>query len=291
MPLAQLVTGPSIVAPTNGATNLLTQAGDLLDGDTFTITDQSTPPRTLTFEFDSGPDIDLNRGALAVRDGQTFTLSDGQGTTKTFEFDSGPVMIFYGDGGTLGDLNTKTFNVTDDKGVNTLFEFIEVTNPVTAPIPGCLVVNVTPGLVEQVANAAINAINAAGFDAKAALGDISTPANPNASTWARVSLIGDSVNPAAGPSGDGIKTEGSYGVAAGNIAIPFKETYDDATFQAKETATPANPTASDLYEGYPWQGQFVAEVQSIIEAAMPKLRPSFSPRNFQGNAGSPSTAG
>jgi hypothetical protein len=300
IPLAQLHTGSTIVSPSYGATALnktgpaadvIGVGNDILDGTNFTITDSSTPSKTVTFEFDSGPDLDLGlQDALGVRDGQQFRLSDGT-TTKTFEFDSGPVLIFTNDLAGTASLDGKTFNVTDDKGVNKVFEFITqpAKTPPTVLIQGAVEVDIPAGAsAQQVGQAAVTAINAAGFDAKAALGDISNQANPNLSVWARVSLIKDSIDPNLKPSGLAMNVEGSYGrtVSSSNtILIPYKETYYDPTFVAIETAAPAvPPLPADVAQGYPWPVQFGQQIQAIVQQNMPTLRVGFSPRSGQGYA-------
>ena len=109
IPLAELFTAPTILAPSatdthwglDPVTNQVDDyqdPGDLLDGDQITITD--AVGNTMTFEFDSGPDIrfeqTVDRPSLA-RDGDSFMLDDGtnrDGKTGTiFEFESGPVMV------------------------------------------------------------------------------------------------------------------------------------------------------------------------------------------------------
>ena len=87
IPLANLVTGQQIVMPALATNAALPfgNAGDVLDGQTFTITDSVGNQQT--FEFDCGLDVGLSSQAgTLVNDGDTFTLT-ANGATKTFEFD------------------------------------------------------------------------------------------------------------------------------------------------------------------------------------------------------------
>jgi hypothetical protein len=277
VPLAQLLSGATLEAPSYGATNpsesgaaadVIGANNDVLDGTQFTVTDQAG--HTVTFEFDCGPDLDLGQGALGVRNGQEFTLSDGT-TTKTFQFLSGPVLIFHNDNGALGSLDTKSFTLTDNTAndVQKSFEFVYTTDNPQPTLPAnTLPIPINPGdSAQAVAAKAMNVINTAGFGVKSAVGQISTPANPAASTWARLSLIGD--NPQAGlaPFGNGVQIQGSFTVDPNAIAIPFEETYDDPLFQPIETAAP-----------YSWQSTFGGEIQAIVQANLPKIRVGFSSR-------------
>ena len=88
------------------------------------------------------------------------------------------------------------------------------------------------------------------------------------------------------------------GTPAGTIAIPFKETYDNAVFQAIETATPAAPeSATDLFEGFPWPSQAVTvgttttnvtylglQIQKIVSENMPGIVVGFSPATVDRDA-------
>ena len=159
VPLAQLMSGATIEPPAYGATSAASGVdaigadNDILDGSQFAITDGSTTANSVTFQFDSGPDMDLGpQGALGVRSGQQFSLTEETSTgpvTKNFEFVSGPVLIFPND--VNGSLNGATFSVTDDKGKTDSFEFIDApaTTPPTAVAPGYTAVTITAGSSAQ----------------------------------------------------------------------------------------------------------------------------------------------
>ncbi len=89
------------------------------DGDTFTVSDQSS--HTVTFEYDSGYNFQVPQtltlqipatGGAAVKDGETFTIGDGT-QTVVFEFDKNGVtttnniVIAIDDNTTANDLATK----------------------------------------------------------------------------------------------------------------------------------------------------------------------------------------
>ncbi len=287
IPLGQLQTGSAI----QGIPATL-QGADILDGNQFTVTDNAA--RTVTFEFDSGPDMDLGKyGSQGVRSGQQFTLTDRNGRSTTFEFVSGPVLIFHND--TNGSLNQATFTITDDKGAVQTFEFVEGG---TAPAANFNPITIAPNAsAVQVAGAAIAAINGQSFDTKAALGeygDAADNADPaSGSTWARVSLILDStaVPPTSGNQGGGganlIQVEGSYNQVNNNaIRIPYKETYADPTFLAIEQKAPAAPASpTETFEGFPWPADFGAQIQAIVQRNMPGITVGYSPAAVAGTVG------
>ncbi len=302
IPLGNLQTGDTITPA-----QATLQGANILDGTQFTITDNSTPANTVTFEMDSGPDLDLGKfGAQGVRNGQAFVLTDKTGKSTAFEFVSGPVLIFPNDVG--GNLNQATFTITDDTGMAHSFEFIEATTPPTTVAAGFTGITIAANnSALQVARAAIASINANAADTKAALGEYGDAAlpvqdvNPKAgSTWARVSLILDStiVPPATGNQGPGspnlIQIEGSYtptpllinNVSVVPTAIYYKETYNDPTFLAIEQAVPTapvNPTAA--LEGFPWPADFGGQIQATVQAAMPSITVGESPAAVPGVVG------
>ena len=290
IPLGQLQTGSTIQGVP--ATQ---QGADILDGTQFAITDNSTPANTVTFEMDSGPDMDLGTyGSLGVRSGQQFTLTDAAGATRTFEFVSGPVLIFHNDSN--GSLNQATFSITDDKGVTQTFEFIEGgTQAATGDTGVTIPANASAQLV---ADLAVAAVNGSQFDTKAALGeygDAKDDVDPRTgSTWARVSLILDSeaIPPTFGNAGTGggtslIQVEGSYNqLNNGAIPIYYKETYNDPTFLAIEQAVPATPLSpTEITEGFPWAATFGAQIQAVVQANMPGITVGYSPAAVAGTAG------
>ena len=294
IPLAQLLSGPTIMAPSYGASNPVNSSdgsdNDILDGNQFTIT--AANGKAMTFEMDSGPDMDLGTyGSEGVRNGQEFSLTEDLGgnlITKTFEFDSGPVLIFHngsGSGLNGGDnLNGATFTVTDDTGLTHQFEFVEPTTPTTNASSGYTAINIPVNSNAQVvANAAVTAISGAG-DLQAALGEWGDAAdNPDptsGSTWARVSLIQDDMSDT--PTGDGnlVQVQGNYTVPTGVIPIYYKETYSAKNFLAIETATPTAPeSATDMALAFPWAGSFAQQIATVVNDNMSGIKAGYSTRD------------
>src|SRR5208282_4519091 len=93
--------------------------------------------------------------------------------------------------------------------------------------------------------------------------------------------------------GNLIQVEGSYNKTDPNaIPIYYKETYNNPTFLAIETAipvnTPQNPeTATDLAEGFPWATSFAAQIQAVVDLNMAGIKTGYSDRTV--GTGGPGT--
>ncbi|MCD4726962.1 MAG: hypothetical protein K8R46_04840, partial [Pirellulales bacterium] len=254
IPMAQLTPGPVIAAV--DATNAEDEANDILDGTRFTVTDRNGVE--VTFEFDCGPDVDMDTGALVVRDGMTFIVGTGAGQ-GTFEFDGGPVMIFGPD--VAGSLDGTIFTITDQDGEAVTFEF-DVDDTLNDTANTAVTINADDP-ADAVAAAAVNAINdLTDGVVKAALGEATI-------AEARVSLLNDS--PTVLPIGSGLlDVEGRYGLenpASGNIIIAYEETWDDPVFQSILTAAPLN---------YP--ALFGDQIAEVVELNLPAIDVSAAER-------------
>ncbi len=213
-PIGQVLTGYTIgfnnpATPTLATTD--NPANDIVDGQTITIDGQ-------TFEFDSGPDINIDpKGGLNTRDEQTFKIN---GTT--FEFDSGPVLSVVGNGTQFqqGD----TISLTDSSGNGHVFEFVNSAGT-TPVIPGDIAIDYQPTFSQAaMVGAIVSAINGAGFSLHAALPAVGST---------RITLTGDEFPISVNSSLGGVVQSGDYGVTPGNVAVPFEETDSQAQIGAE----------------------------------------------------------
>jgi len=262
IPLAELLTSLTIF--TSRATDIdfpIDSYGqDITDGMTITITDAATlaqgGPNTLTFEFDSGPDVRFlqNSSRIAMaRDGDTFMLGDGSTNTGTFgpagtrgtifELESGPVLV-------VGDPQTGyqgmapgiTFNITEapsptnQPGQFHTFEFVlqgtTPVNPTNVPIPftyGMTGLQLTQEIVSAINGASWN--YAAGAMADFVLDqDAAVPPNQ----WGRISLLWDASFQLGPGASRYITRDGEYRQnPPGNtptVLVPFEETWSSEDF-------------------------------------------------------------
>ncbi|HUY35205.1 MAG TPA: DUF4214 domain-containing protein [Pirellulales bacterium] len=220
-----MVTQPTIdvVAATDVINNPPTN--DIVDGYHFTVAGGGV---SKTFEFDSGPQIQLipgvDSGAQYIRDGQTFSLTGTSGVQTIFQFNSGPVLVVPNlpDAGSFLT-NRTTLTLTDSNNKSVIFEFINDGLP--ADLNGFggrdTAVNYQNGESTQtLADDLVAAINSQFGSLKAVVLPVE-----GTNAW-RITLTGDQSltdNTAVG-SKDGIISVGNYGVASGHIAVPFEET-------------------------------------------------------------------
>ncbi|MHC4400827.1 MAG: nidogen-like domain-containing protein, partial [Planctomycetota bacterium] len=214
---------------------------DIYDGLWFSITDNGLPTgTTLVFEFDSGPDVHMDRtGANAVRDGDRFMLNDGLATI-VYELDSGPVVLV-NNGTQINDGDTITIEGVDANNaqVTTVYEFnnaggIAPTSDVAIPFQ----VGWTTG---QVVTSVVNTINTAPAAQDNGITVVASGFVDPGTGLGRVSLVNDSLNVNGvviginGPRGPGVGLEGWYGVNP--PANPFDPLPQNIPYEETWTAT------------------------------------------------------
>lgn len=217
IPLGQVVTGSTItfptgatISPANTTNPVANPADDVMDGQTVTINGH-------VFEFDSGPDVNLDpNGGNDTRDGQTFMLNG-----KTFEFHSGQVVVINGAGAGVGSVSQyDTVTLTDLGGTQHVFQFVD--SGVTPNLPGAIPVVISPSETNaQIAASLAVAINTSGTSLGAtAVGNRVSLANANAANPA-INTTKAAADQTA--NAGAITIQGSDTVPTGDIAIPFQE--------------------------------------------------------------------
>lgn len=200
-PVGSLAIVPSII--TADATSTAVGIPNIVDGQTFTVT--SPLGRTLTFEFDSGPELlSTSAGNLPeVFDagksrfvGQNFTING-----NTFEFDQGKVVVV----GSTAFGNHDTLTITSSTGSLTL-DFTTGT-----PLGSNKKIDPT-GTVQQVTNRIIAAINNSSVNVSAALGNANN----------RIALTGETNVVFSSAGAPAITTVFDYG-APGAIPVEIEE--------------------------------------------------------------------
>jgi hypothetical protein len=226
--IAKAATDPVSAFSSTGALN------DIVDGATFLITvPGATTPTTRRFEFESGPQLNLDNpsipgtnGVAALRNGLQFLITGAGSVPNTtqpinFQLTSGPVLNAVGSGsGLLG----QTFSIEDNQFHNLTFEFG------TAGSVGAGHVPVAIG--SSAAATAANIVTAINVTAKTINPNYVVQAALPSVGSTRVTLINDlqddaAVNTSGAP---GISKQGDWDQLPGNVPIFFEETDSVTTF-------------------------------------------------------------
>ena len=241
IPVAQLLTGYVLQLP-NQATDLVAPfdtAQEILDGNSFTITDDSG--RTKTFEFDCGPDVAIDAlGPQAVRDGDTITLTDGTGSI-TYEFNSGPVISVAG--AAITEHSTLTVTNSASPPATFVFEFVKTGG---ATIAGAIPITYS-GLepISAMTNLIVAAINTNTAGTISAASYIDASGRGTAGNG-RINLTGGSAvgGSAFGGTTPVLSSSGDTAYNTGRIQIAYKETDSQSVFGGRivDAVKVAQPT-------------------------------------------------
>ena len=268
IPLGQLFPGIAIVGIDATQTSLESPSTDILDGTTFTVVDENDV--AITYEFDTGVDVDLDEfGAPPVRDGEAFMLDDGSGPVL-FEFDSGPVI-------TVGDILTlidgQTFTVQDDTtGAPDANEPITFELDDAAAGDGVGDGNTPITFDSAVGGPAENAVqliqDAINAQSTAGMFNVVATGVTLSETEGRISLEFDDtvVGIRLGEGTTSIQLEGNYGLNdAAHVPIPFEEGMPETSVFDAET-------------GDPLQVGFGERIVEVVEGALAGIDASFAHR-------------
>jgi Dockerin type I domain/Right handed beta helix region/Bacterial pre-peptidase C-terminal domain len=270
--IAQAATDPVSARNATGALN------DIVDGATFLITvpNGTTTATTRKFQFESGPQLNLDNpsipgsnGVAALRSGQEFLINGvGSGGTQPINFQlvSGPVLNAVGSGaGLLG----QTFSIEDKLFQNLTFEFG------TAGSVGAGHVPVAIG--SSAAATAANIVTAINVTAKSINPNYVVQAALPSVGSTRVTLINDLQDDAAvNTSGAaGISKQGNWDQVPGNAPIFFEETDSVTTFgnemadgvKAAFSATSVSVNASFARDRITFLGAASADFSSFTAAS------------------------